>query len=305
MADTQSKEYRLLCVILVLQIILVVLVAFSLVLYRLAPLPVVAQTVTYTPVESVPGNAPLLVLNRLDWGALDETNWTVPVQIEVTLKEATEETTALVQLGDQTAALKREDLRLYGTLVVPLFTEQTPLEVVVQDGETKRLETIGDYPGWQAYLLRRGNLFFDTMEGWGYLKYNLIKEKMECKGRLAAAASLTGSAWPVSALVIMEMNGQEKARQELFWEDAEAVPLYGEEYPVEMRGEEVRWQADLALSAQSVVTLRGQIVDNHGLIYEYSPQVIYSMYGQDSQQTTPYDGELLRILAPDGTVLYE
>lgn len=303
MADKQSKEYRLLTVILALQIVLVVLVGYLVVTKNTHE--VIRETVAYPGVYSQQTAEPvgILVDKQLKWGSVNTTDWTVPVDVEVTLSQANSETAAFVQFDGQQVALEREGMQFSGMLNLPLFSEPGGLQLVVEEGDDQQLEILERYQGWQDHLLSAGLLTFETAGG--RLEYNSVRERVECRGRLSASAECSTSTWPVSAVVIMDMDGQEMARQELAWEKPKDE-LLNQRMDMTVYSEKISWEADSTPDKAARVTIRGQIVDSHGLIYEYAPQTVFEHHLQMEQTagSTAWTDEPMRIIAPDGQVLF-
>lgn len=303
MADKPSRANHLLIAMVALQIVLVVMVGYLILNQGKEAVVTYSAPVSYP--DEQQGEAPtvsILADYALDWGAVNTADWTVPVAIDVTLSEASSESAAFVQFSGQQVAMQREGMHCAGLLSLPLFAEAGNIEVVVQEGDSQKLEIIDRYGGWPSQLLDHIMLSLGTTDG--RLEYNRIRERLECRGaRLYASAESSAQTWPVSATIVAEANGQEMARYELTWEPG------GESRMKEIFTD--KFSRDVPLTPDEatliMVTVRGQIVDNHGLVYECAPYTVFEQYtpGRAADRTVNQIDNPVRIIAPDGQVLYE
>ncbi len=238
-----------------------------------------------TLMQQLEEQASLWSASLVNYGELNQTDWTVPVTVQVTPKEVGVGTRAVLELDGQQTELVRDGVHFTGTLSVPLSGGGEG-QVILTDGDGQRVGAITIYPDQSQYLLIDSNAYFS-----GEVSCN--KQALTYDGTVDIHIQQRSDTyvWPVRGEVVLKVDGQETERQDVTF--TERLGMLS-----------VPWQRQIALEPEQQLELWCYLVDNHGLTYQLLlDSHVVGADGQAEGQNGE-TGTVLKISDGQGRVVY-
>lgn len=187
--------------------------------------------------------------SQVDYGELNQTDWTMPVTVQVTPKEIGAETRAVLEMDGQQVEMVRDGVHFTGTVPVPLAKGDAVAQVILSDGAGQRVDTVALYFDPGEYLLVDSYAYFG-----GTMNYGNQTLTYDGPVDIYIQQRQDASVWPVDGAVVLTIDGQESKRQDITFTERTGVVS-------------VPWQQEIALKPQQQIELWCYLVDNHGLNY--------------------------------------